>query len=205
MNIHIGCEFKIGKGWKNYDVTYVAIFEKIPIIGNLIKINSKKYPKEVIYGDIAKSILCNENEADNIFCCHTLEHMPLENMVDALKNIYKMLKPGGTFRLIVPNLRTRAEHYIKNQNADYFLETIGMGQKKNNKKILDKLRNLFGNSSHKWMYDEKSITKYLIDSGFKNIRPCKFGDSGIEVFKEVEELKRFIEGDFIECAFQCSK
>jgi hypothetical protein len=55
------------------------------------------------------------------------------------------------------------------------------------KKKLDKLRNLFGNSSHKWMYNEKSITKYLIDPGFKNIRQCKFGDSCIEVFKEVKE------------------
>jgi hypothetical protein len=91
MNIHIGCEHKIGINWKNYDVSYVPIFEKLPIIGNFIKINSKRYPSEVLYGNICNSMLCDENQADNIFCSHTLEHMPKENMIFALKNIYKML------------------------------------------------------------------------------------------------------------------
>jgi predicted SAM-dependent methyltransferase len=126
-------------------------------------------------------------------------------MKDALKNIYTMLKPNGCFRLIVPNLKIRAEYYIKNENADFFLETIGMGQKKNRKTFMQKLRNLFGNSLHKWMYDEKSMQKYLSEAGFKNVRKCQFGDSGIEVFSEVEELHRFIDKDFIEVAFQCTK
>jgi predicted SAM-dependent methyltransferase len=116
-----------------------------------------------------------------------------------------MLKPNGCFRLIVPNLKIRAEHYIKNENADLFLETIGMGQKKNRKRFLEKLRNLFGNSLHKWMYDEKSMQRYLFEAGFKNIKKCQFGDSGIEVFLEVEELNRFIDNNFIEVAFQCTK
>jgi predicted SAM-dependent methyltransferase len=205
MNIHIGCEFKIGKSWKNYDVSYVALFEKIPIIGKILKINSNRYPKEVNYGDISTSVLCKANEAENIFCSHTLEHMPLEGMKSALNNIYTMLKPNGCFRLIVPNLKIRAEHYIRNENADLFLETIGMGQKNNTKTFMQKLRNLFGNSLHKWMYDEKSMQKYLFEAGFKSVRKCQFGDSGIEVFSEVEELHRFIDKDFIEVAFQCTK
>jgi len=70
---------------------------------------------------------------------------------------------------------------------------------------MQKLRNLFGNSLHKWMYDEKSMQKYLSEAGFKNIKKCQFGDSGIEVFSEVEDRHRFIDNDFIEVAFQCTK
>ena len=205
MNIHIGCEHKIGKNWKNYDVSYVAFFEKFPIIGKLIKINSKRYPSEILYGDICKSMFCLEDTADNIFCSHTLEHMPKESMIIALKNIYKMLKPNGCFRLIVPNLKVRAEHYIKIKDADRFMETIGMGIRKAPTNFLEKLRSLFGNSLHKWMYDEQSMTNCLSEVGFRDIRRCVFNDSGIEAFSEVEDLQRFIDEDFIEVALQCTK
>ena len=150
-------------------------------------------------------MLCEENTADNIFCSHTLEHMPKESMILALKNIYKMLKQNGCFRLVVPNLRVRAEHYVRIKDADQFIEIIGMGQRKSKNNFLDKLRGLFGNSLHKWMYDEQSMTNYLSEVGFKNISKCKFNDSGIEVFSEVEDLHRFIDGDFEEVALQCTK
>ena len=207
MNIHIGCEHKIGKNWHNYDVSYVAVFEKIPILGGLIKINSKKYPKEVKYGDISKSMLCDENEAQNIYCSHTLEHMTLESMQKSLKNIYRMLKPSGCFRVIVPDLKERVNHYIKNKNSNKLLDTLGMGKKKNDNSLIDKVRNLFGNSNHLWMYDEESLKSYLINAGFKDIKSCKFGDSSIDVFSEVEEESRFIDREFgfREVAFQCSK
>lgn len=205
MNIHIGCEHKIGKSWKNYDVSYVAILEKLPIMGKLLNINRKRYPQEVLYGDICKHMLCEENAADNIFCSHTLEHMPKENMIFALKNIYKMLKQNGCFRLIVPDLKARAENYVKTSDADQFIETIGMGHKKSANNFLEKLRGLFGNSLHKWMYDERSMKRYLLEAGFKNIKSCSFNDSNIEVFSEVEDLHRFIDGDFKEVALQCTK
>jgi predicted SAM-dependent methyltransferase len=204
LNIHIGCEHKIGKSWINYDISYVAVFEKIPVIGKLIQINSKKYPKEVRYGDITKILLCDENKAHNIYCSHTLEHMTLEGMQKSLKNIYQMLKPNGCFRVIVPNLKIRVEHY-KNLGANQFLASIGMGKKKGNKNFVDRLRTVFGNSNHLWMYDEDSMKMYLTEAGFKNIVSCKFGDSGIDAFSEVEEEHRFVDGKFIEVAFQCTK
>ena len=130
MNIHIGCELKIGKKWKNYDISITAQIDKIPFIRNIIKINPIQYPREVIYGDITKGPFCKNNEADNIYCSHALEHMSMESMQAALKNIYFMLKPGGCFRLIVPNVETRVQKYLLNQDCDAFIESLGFGKKK---------------------------------------------------------------------------
>jgi predicted SAM-dependent methyltransferase len=205
MNIHIGCEFKIGRSWKNYDISITAQIEKIPLIRKIIKINPISYPKEVIYGDITKRPFCKNNEADNIYCSHALEHMTREGMQAALRNIYFMLKPGGCFRLVVPDLETRVKKYLQNQDCDAFIETIGFGKKKNDRTLKDFLRKIFGNSGHLWMYDNKSMQNYLAEVGFKNIKKCKIGDSGIDIFSEVEELRRFIDGDFVEVAIQCTK
>ena len=204
MNIHIGCEHKIGKSWINFDISYVAVFEKIPIIGKCFQINPKRYPEEVRYGDISKTLLCDENKANNIYCSHALEHMTLEDMQKSLKNIYRMLKPNGIFRLIVPDLRTRIDHY-KKLGANQFIESIGMGKKRSNKNFIDRLRGLFGNSNHLWMYDEDSMRTCLKEAGFKKIERCKYNDSGVDVFSEVEEEYRFVDNDFVELAFQCTK
>jgi predicted SAM-dependent methyltransferase len=205
MNIHIGCEFKIGRSWKNYDISITAQIEKIPLIRKIIKINPISYPKEVIYGDITKRPFCKNNEADNIYCSHALEHMTREGMQAALRNIYFMLKPGGCFRLVVPDLETRVKKYLQNQDCDAFIETLGFGKKKKDRTFKDFLRKIFGNSGHLWMYDNKSMQNYLAEIGFKNIKKCKIGDSGIDIFSEVEELHRFIDGDFVEVAIQCTK
>ena len=95
MNIHIGCAYTIGKSWKNYDATPTAIIEKFPLLGKFLKINKKRFPKELIYGDITKKLLCAENKANNIYCSHVLEHLTYEEMKIALSNIHLMLKTDG--------------------------------------------------------------------------------------------------------------
>ena len=81
-----------------------------------------------------------------------------------------------------------------------------MGKKTEERSIIGKLRNIFGNSSHLWMYDNKSMLMELKKANFINIRECQFGDSNISVFSEVEEESRFyLNGEDPEVAFQCSK
>ena len=206
MNINIGCGYTVGKSWKNYDCTPTAKFEKIPIIGKLININEKRFPKEVIYGDIVKGPLTNPEQAENIYCSHTLEHLSLESMRKALLNIHLMLKKNGTFRLIVPSLENYIKKYQQDKDAHKFIESIGMGKKNEDRTIIGKLKNIFGNTSHCWMYDENSMQKELKKANFINIKNCKFNDSNISVFSEIEEKGRFHQIDGApEIALQCSK
>lgn len=75
----------------------------------------------------------------------------------------------------------------------------------NKKNFIDLLRKLFGNSGHLWMYDNKSTQKNLAEAGFRNIRKSKMGDFELKVFSEVEEIYRFVDGDFIEVVLPCTK
>ena len=206
MNINIGCGYTVGKSWKNYDCTPTSRIEKIPIIGKFININERRFPKEIMYGDIVKGPLIDPEKAENIYCSHTLEHLSLDSMRKALMNIHVMLKKNGTFRLIVPSLENYIKKYQQDKDAHKFIESLGMGKKKDNKTIIGKLRNIFGNASHCWMYDEKSMLMELKKVNFINIKNCQFGDSNISVFSEVEEKERFYQIDGNpEIAFQCTK
>ena len=46
-----------------------------------------------------------------------LEHVPLEDMRKALRNIHLMLRTGGVFRLVVPDIETRIMRYINSRGS----------------------------------------------------------------------------------------
>ena len=206
-NYHIGCGYKIGKSWKNYDVSPVALVDKIPLINKILKFNPIKFPNEIIYGNIVKKKFCENNTADNIFCSHMLEHISFEDGKKVLNKIYEMLKPNGVFRIVVPSLDARINEYQITKDGNLFMESLSCVNKNENSNLINKLRFLFGNSRHKWMYDEKSLYNEIKKVGFKQIRKCYFGDSGIDIFSEVEEMDRFNENDkkYQALAFHCIK
>ena len=99
-----------------------------------------------------------------------------------------------------------SKKYQNDQDAHKFIELIGMGKKTEERSIIGKLRNIFGNTPHLWMYDYKSMLVELKKANFINIRKCQFRDSNISIFSEVEEESRFYnDGGDPEIAFQCSK
>ena len=208
-NFHIGCGYTIGKNWFNYDNSLVAAIERVPILKMLIKLNNKKFPQGLMYGNIVKNLLCAENTADNIYCSHVLEHVPLNDGKKILRNIYRMLKTGGILRIIVPSLEARVKKYIQNKDAHSFIQSLGCFKNDENDNFLKKLRFLFGASRHKWMFDKNSLYDELKDAGFDDskIRVCEFSDSGLDIFSEVEDKDRFIEsnGELKAVAFHCVK
>ena len=188
---NIGCGMSVGRSWINVDASPTLLFEKVPLIGWLHTKNRTRFPQQVLWGDITRLPLCAEGQADAVFCSHMLEHVPLEAMRQALKNIRVMLKKGGILRLIVPSLEARVHDYVTGGDADAFLEATGLGEKCGSTRLLCRLRRALGNSGHRWMYDRRSMRRELEVAGFVAIRECGFGDSDDVLFAEVEDLGRF--------------
>ena len=180
-NFNIGSNITLGKNWINIDNSPIIILK------NFLSID-----KKLKFGNIVNKQLCSSNEADNIYLSHVLEHLTFEDADKALLNIYKMLKKGGFLRIVVPSLKSRINLYLKNNDGDELLGSLGICLKSESN-FLKKMRFYFGLSRHKWMYDEISLKKKLIKSGFSNLRLCSFGDSKRNIFKEIENKDRFLE------------
>ncbi|MBD1933183.1 MULTISPECIES: hypothetical protein [Cyanophyceae] len=52
----------------------------------------------------------------------------------------------------------------------------GLGNTGSRITIKERLKELFSNSRHQWMWDEPSLTEASIKHGFKNIRRCEYGN-----------------------------
>ena len=137
-----------------------------------------------------------------VYACHVLEHLALNDFRLALKNTYKILSPGGIFRLIVPDLEILCRVYLESDKAtaaEEFMLATHLGIVKRERGFLDFLISWIGNSSHLWMWDSKSLKNELPQIGFINIRRAAYGDSEDPMFRDVEERSRFENAVAIEC------
>ncbi|HOZ80589.1 MAG TPA: methyltransferase domain-containing protein, partial [Ferruginibacter sp.] len=136
LYVQYGCGLSAPKDWINFDVSPTLRLQKMPVIGNWLKNRSAVvFPANVLYGDIVKGLPVGDNSCDGVYCSHTLEHLSLEDFRLSLRNTWRILKPGGIFRCVVPDLEIAAREYIqaldrKDKNASIqFLNSVMLGQR----------------------------------------------------------------------------
>ena len=194
------------KDWKNFDASPTLKLERIPLLGRLLNKNASRFGPNIQFGDIVKGLPIPNGTVTGLYASMVLEHLTRADCMTALANSYKMLKDGGVFRLIVPDLYLRAKFYLEgnNRNAHWFINSTLLGRENFNG-IKGKLFQVFGHSSHLWMWDEKSMREALESVGFTKIRRCDFGDSGDPMFSQVESYHRFYNEDIRELALEAKK
>jgi predicted SAM-dependent methyltransferase len=196
--VQYGCGLSAPAEWYNFDASPTLRLQKLPIIGEVFK-KKVDFPKNVRYGDILKSLSAiEEGTCDGIYCSHVLEHLSLNDFNLALKNTYKLLKPGGIFRFVVPDLEFSINQYIKNLKikpksaAGEFLSATMLGIKNRPKSLKDFIVSFMGNSQHLWMWDQYALQNELEKAGFIKVRKCRYNDSRDKMFQYVEDESRFI-------------
>lgn len=197
--VQYGCGLSAPEQWTNFDASPTLRIQKTPVIGSIFKKSLKTvFPDAVKYGDIVKGLPVKDNSCDAIYCSHVLEHLSLNDFRTALKNTYKVLKPGGLFRCIVPDLEVIVMDYIQGlkikpetASINFIGNGLLMGSVERPKGIKGMITSSFGNSHHLWMWDHFSMLSELSKAGFKNIRKASFNDSSELKFKLVENESRF--------------
>lgn len=202
-NVQYGCGLSCPEEWENYDTSPTLRLQKIPLIGAFITRNRVQFPKNILLGDITHKLPVADNSVDNLYCSHVLEHLSFQEFHHALNESHRMLKPGGIFRLVMPDLRPLIERYMKNDSPEAAIQFIRgtlLGIEERPKSLKNRVIASAGNHHHLWLWDTPATVKALKETGFKNIRNCKFGDSKRSAFESVEEESRFYDAIAIECS-----
>lgn len=172
--VNLGCGTSIAPGWINLDNSPNLKLSKIPLarwtlnkIGLLSKAHYKvKWSKEIQYRELTKSLPFKESSVDFIYTSHFLEHLSFLDAEKLLKEVYRVLKPSGIARIIIPDLRFYIIQYLENiekspsKAADVFMNGLTVISK--------------GRDPHLWMYDNNSIIDKLLKVGFLKVEESEF-------------------------------
>ena len=213
MYVQYGCGFSAPEGWLNFDSSPTLRAEKLPLLGVFLSKNSSRFPSNVRSGDIVRGLPVKQDSANGVYASHVLEHLARSDFVSALKNTYRIMRPGGIFRLIVPDLEARTKIYLSKLGAgefqanDWFMGATVLGLEHRPRTLMGKISRFAGGSAHLWMWDFPSMEAALSQAGFVSIRRCCLGDSDDPMFSRVESADRFtdIANGIPELAVQCSK
>lgn len=203
--VQYGCGTCAPESWTNFDASPTMRLQRTPLLRLLGNKLGPRFPANVRYGNIYRGLPVTPKSCTAIYCSHTLEHLSLEEFEAALRNTHSYLKPGGTFRFVLPDLERYAKEYLAANDADAskrFMEASYLGCKRREHGLIGMLRKAIGNSEHLWMWDYNSMSQALAKAGFIDIRRAAFGDSPDSMFKDVEALDRW-EGELgMECRAQ---
>lgn len=204
--VQYGCGLCAPSQWINYDASPTLRIQKIPVIGKLLRSRlNVTFPSNVRYGDIIKGLPEEDDSCDGVFCSHTLEHLSLHDFRKALKNTYRIIRKGGVFRCVVPDLESGARKYLsalENNDKAASIAFIGgtlLGVKERQRGLKGVITQMLSNAHHLWMWDHASMAEELRQAGFIDIRHCSFNDSLDQMFSLVEDEDRFREAVAIEC------
>ncbi|MBI9038602.1 MAG: methyltransferase domain-containing protein [Bacteroidales bacterium] len=197
--VQYGCGQIAPDGWLNFDVSPTLRLQRVPLLRLILKpYFDVHFPKNAKYGNIVKGLPgISENSCDAVFSSHVLEHISLNSCRIALKNTYKILKPDGVFRVIIPDLWPCVEKYIKEyKQADKdasinFINCTMMGTEKRLYGFKAFMKANYGSEAHLWMWDKYSFAEEIRKVGFKSVKPYSFTDKKDKMFELVEEEERF--------------
>lgn len=176
VKINLGCGLAVTTGWVNIDGSLNALVSTLPrplhrlayrMTGANRYYSEDEYCRLLrdhyfIHHDLAYSIPLADGVADFVYSSHFLEHLFRKDGEKLLMESFRVLKPGGTVRVVVPDL-------------EHTLLLYAAGEK--DKMLSD---NFFVEDDdsyyarHKYMYDFDMLADALKRVGFYDIRRCEF-------------------------------
>lgn len=204
IKLNLGCGMVRPEGWVNADSSVNSFLQK-SFIGSLLtkKLKLVEYKDHnVIYVNLNKRWKYSDNSVDVVYSSHVLEHLSISKSEQFLNEAYRVLKPGGTIRIVVPDLFQLSNEYLQKYSegdasaSDSFLYFMNMhveGQYRSTS-VLHRILGILQNypHQHKYMYDRISLKGKLVNNGFSNIKEATYGESFY--LKEIKEVEYSREG-----------
>lgn len=192
MKLNLGCGACVVNGWTNVDYGVGARMAKIPgfrALNKRLRIFALDWDNRIVIHDLTTRFPWDNESVHIIYSSHLLEHfLPKEGRA-FICECFRVLRRGGTIRLVVPDLSYIVEEYADGRlRADEFVQRLdvlyGAG-----KIGITKWLAPFISFPHKCMYDTPTLRALLCEVGF-HAESRKPFDSAIEDIKGIEQVGR---------------
>lgn len=174
--IHLGCFDQPVEGWYNTDITPHIFISRIPLLPLLLTktrfIGEHRYKqhkagvfRRVHYLNLTKRLPFKDNSVDAIFSSHVIEHLYIYDTYRLLHEIYRILKPKGWVRFVLPDLDKIISDYDSHK-PDLFLRAV-----------FENATHALVKNQHHWMFTAPYLKSILSEVGFKHIEQKEYRET----------------------------
>ena len=112
--------------------------------------------RKLHYLDLTRPLPYKDCSVSAVFSSHVFEHLFMDEVESLVREIYRVLEPGGICRTLVPDLEAVVALYTR-ENPSPFLESMfDIGKRSAIK------------NSHHWGFTKQSITNLFKAAGFSH-------------------------------------
>jgi predicted SAM-dependent methyltransferase len=133
-----------------------------------------------VYWDLRRGLPFPSESIAKIYSSHFLEHLSFKEGQSFLDDCLRVLVPGGTFSICVPNAKLYIEAYLELTPLDKGLFLSYKPAYNNTTKIDYVNYTAYMDGHHKYMFDEENLLYVLKSKGFRNVKLREF-DPGLDL------------------------
>jgi predicted SAM-dependent methyltransferase len=176
LKLQLGCGTNILAGWLNTD--------------------SKPSPS-VDYLDFAKRFPFGDNVFAAVFCEHTIEHIPKSQAQGTIREVYRVLRPGGGFRVVTPSLEMLGQLILSQESlmSQKYLVWFRKYTNDPHATMTDAINLAFYGHGHCHIYSRDELSGLLHKVGFRDLHAMPAGTYGDAVFHGVDGHGKIIGED----------
>lgn len=200
VKLNIGCGLAPAHGYVNLDNSpSLSVQNNLPlrictgVIEQLLRRRLyTRFPKGVKRQDVTQGLPYGNETVSVVYSSHMLEHLPRQQAEEFLRDVYRVLTPGGILRLALPDLESKAREYLSLLDqarqgelaaipADEFMSSTQLGLRSRGRisRPREYFRMVLARERHLWMWDAPSLFAVLKHIGFVQISQRHFRESGI--------------------------
>lgn len=135
------------------------------------------FGREGVYGaDLRYPLLIDDRSVDGIFTEHTFEHLAFDDVLRLVGECFRVLKPGGRIRVIVPDVSIFVARYQANDLA-WFREWERVTLLPRGRKLVTPMQAISfvtQEYGHRSAWDFASLAKVLGDTGFIEVEAAAY-------------------------------
>jgi predicted SAM-dependent methyltransferase len=198
--VQFGCGGQLPKHVLNTDlVGFTDIRLESTAPGRVYQVNGAPF----VHHDVTQPLPCEDGAFDWAYSEHLIEHIAQAQALVWLKDVRRILKPGGVLRLSTPDLERYAAAYVGRDEAFFAdhsrrIREFGLPAMPTRRAFM--VNQIFQFWGHRWIYDFDELAHVLEQAGFAAdaIRRRAFRESAIPEMGALDSAVREDETIYVE-------
>jgi SAM-dependent methyltransferase len=188
VKVNVGSGIEVADGWVNLDGSLHALLSNAPrSVLSLVYRHTKTVSQlrteaayikclkqhTFVFHNIEHGLPFDENTVDYLYSSHVLEHLDAATAKALVRDMFRVLKPGGRARICVPDLAKAVGLYLegaRHEALEYFFSDGRVGSY----------------DQHRYMYDFELLAETLVDAGFVEVTKCRYREGAVPDLEQLD-------------------